>query len=102
MIELENIFDNTNKRLAKELVETLASSSHMRVEKITTPASSTPSQVYDQNEGEFVMLVDGYAELELQKKTVTMGKGDYINIPPHSKHRILRNDKTIWLCVFYK
>jgi cupin 2 domain-containing protein len=33
-----------------------------------------------------------------------LNKGDYLNIPSHTKHKVIRtdpNNMTIWLAVFY-
>jgi cupin 2 domain-containing protein len=103
MIKLNNIFEDIPKKITGEIVKRLLSSKKFMIERVVSAASNLPSHVYNQKEGEFVMLIDGYAELEFQKQIVKMRKGDYINIPPHSKHRILKTDKnTQWLCIFYK
>jgi cupin 2 domain-containing protein len=48
-------------------------------------------------------VLDGIAVLEFEDKTVTLTKGDYINILAHQKHRVLYTaNPTIWLAVFYK
>ena len=105
MVTLENISKGIGFNYPEEIVQKLASTDNVRIERIMSPESDVPSHVYDQDEGELVVLEHGYAELEFtdSKQVVKMRRGDYINIEPHLKHRVLRTIKgTSWLCVFYK
>ncbi|HKZ34108.1 MAG TPA: cupin domain-containing protein [Candidatus Nanoarchaeia archaeon] len=110
MIKLENIFRDSGTKLEEELVEILIPAGRIvRLERAVSPKSDTPSKVYDQEEDEFVMLVKGYAELEFEeegemgKRKVVMREGDYINIPAHLKHRVIKTEEgTTCLALFYK
>jgi cupin 2 domain-containing protein len=105
MIKLENISAKVPEKLPKELVEILASAPNFRIERAVSPKSDIPSKVYDQKEDEFVMVVNGYAQVELisERRTVEMNKGDYMIIPAHLRHRLIKTRKnTIWLAAFYK
>jgi len=60
---------------------------------------------YDQDEHEWVMVLQGAARLQLEDRTIDLGHGDYINLPAHTKHRVqwtTTDQPTIWLAIFYK
>lgn len=110
MVKLENIFkDSGGKKLTEELVEILISAgSIVRLERVVSPESNTPSKVYYQDEDEFVIVVRGYAELEFEEEAgrwnlVCMKDGNYMDIPAHLKHRVVKTEAgTTWLALFYK
>ncbi len=108
MKDLGSVFGNSGTLSEGELVEILASSRDVTVQKIRSPRSNIPSKLYDQEENEFVIIVRGCAELEVWSsdygnKRVVMRKGDYFNIPAHLKHRVAKTRRdTTWLAVFYK
>ncbi|HIV86232.1 MAG TPA: cupin domain-containing protein [Candidatus Monoglobus merdigallinarum] len=99
---LENIFIRPNFRPEKELVEILAESASVRIEKIVSDGHT--SGWYDQDENEFVCLLTGTAELELcggEQNIVTLRPGDCILIEKHRRHRVVSTTECNWLCVFY-
>jgi cupin 2 domain-containing protein len=105
MLKLENIFADIPEKFSEELVQKLASTSNFWIERAVSPKSDIPSKIYDQDEEEFLMIIEGYAELELvdKKEIVKMKSGDYMIIPPHLKHKVIKTKKnTIWLAAFYK
>ena len=60
---------------------------------------------YDQDEHEWVMVLQGSARLQLEDRTLELGPGDYINLPAHTKHRVqwtTTDQPTIWLAISYK
>jgi len=84
-------------------VTTLAESPPVRVERIVSTGQT--SDWFDQDETEFVALLDGRATLEFDGgKTVPLAKGDWLVIAPHSRHRVAftsAQPPCVWLCVFY-
>jgi cupin 2 domain-containing protein len=56
---------------------------------------------YDQAEHEWLMLVRGHAMLEFADgKLVELKEGDYLDIPPHVRHRVQQTaPDTVWLAV---
>ena len=109
MVKLENIFKGSEVKTKEELVEELISGGTIvRLERVISPRSDIPSKVYYQEEDEFVIVLKGYAELEFENggdimSRATMGEGDYVNIPAHLKHRVIRTEEgTTWLALFYK
>lgn len=102
-----NIFTSIPADLDSEIFEDIIKSPNMRVERITSKGQSTPEgSWYDQDEHEWVMVLEGKAVLGFEDGTsVAMTKGDHINIPAHCKHRVNWTDPnqvTLWLAIFYK
>lgn len=105
--ELKNIFENIPEEIPEELIEVIAGNDKVRIERIVSDGHSSPKEFwYDQDEAEFVVLLQGSAELIFEDNGKTeMKQGDYIFIPPHKKHRVQKTDenkKTVWLAVFFK
>ncbi len=74
---IKNIFSPLPRDLSDEVVEDLVRSSSVRIERIVSYGHSSPET----------------------------GWYDHINIPAHTKHKVLWTDKkkpTIWLGVFYR
>ena len=101
-----NLLTNLPSDLPDELSTTLLEASNLRIERIVSYGHASPEGFwYDQDEHEWVMVLQGAARLQLEGKTVDLGPGDHINLPAHTKHRVewTTNDQpTIWLAIFYK
>ena len=109
---MSNLFDLSDIDLSKgeESFTDLLKSENVRVERIvSTGQTSREDFWYDQDENEWVVVLQGSAVLSVQGKdgTITkteLQKGDYINLPAHTKHRVDYTDtktETIWLAIFY-
>jgi cupin 2 domain-containing protein len=98
-----NIFDLPELPLTEELTDILAESGGVRVERIISAGQA--SDWYDQNETEFVVLLEGEAVIEFENdKTAAMSKGDTLLIEPRRRHRVSYTSikpPCVWLCVFY-
>lgn len=77
----------------------------MRLERIlSTGQSTSPGQWYDQDGDEWVVLLSGSAGLLVEgaKEISIMRPGDYLLIPPHTRHRVEWTEagrETVWLAV---
>ena len=74
---------------------------NLRVERISSSASPD-SGLYDQEQDEWVMLVEGRAVLEVAGRRVPLSPGDYLVIPAHTPHRVLETHpepRCLWLAV---
>jgi len=106
-IKKENLFRNIPAERSRELIETIAETEHVRVERIVSRGhASAPGFWYDQTEDEYVLLLQGRARLKFDGDNgiLSMTPGDGIIIPKHVKHRVEWTDPdqdTIWLTVFY-
>jgi len=92
---------------SEELIEVLASSRSVRIERIVSIGHSSPEGFwYDQDEHEWVIVLQGEGMLAFEHApAVHLKPGDSINIPAHRKHRVewtMPEVPTVWLAVFYK
>ena len=98
-----NIFDLPKLPLNEELISILAENENIRIERIVSAGQTTGW--YDQDEAEFVVLLEGFAIIEFDGgATVNLMKGDTLLINPHEKHRVsYTSDQPpcVWLCVFF-
>ncbi len=90
-----------------EIFNALLSCDGVRIERIvSTGQSSPPGFWYDQPQGEWVLVLAGRARLRLAEpaREIELQSGDYLNIPPHTRHRVEWTDplaQTVWLAVHY-
>lgn len=103
---MNNIFDAIPKNLEAESFQRLVESKAIKIERIVSRGHHSPdSGWYDQNENEWVMLVQGEATLAFaDAASITLRAGDFVNIPAHTKHRVAWTSpetETIWLAVHY-
>jgi cupin 2 domain-containing protein len=106
MNAVQNIFADIPSTLPQELIQTLAESANVRIERIVSQGHATPEGFwYDQDQAEFVVLLRGVACLQLEgENPVEMKPGDCINIPAHRRHRVewtTLDEATIWVVVHY-
>ena len=101
-----NIFQNIPTNLDNEVFEDLLTATDIRIERIISHGQSSPEKGwYDQDEHEWILLIEGEAILAFTNKEVKLKKGDFLNIKAHQKHKVLWTKKesvTIWLAIFYK
>ncbi len=98
-----NIYEIPGFPINEELISVLEQNERVRIERIVSTGQQ--SDWYDQEETEFVILLEGRARLAFaDDNTITLEKGDTLLIPPHQKHRVADTSvdpPCIWLCVFY-
>jgi cupin 2 domain-containing protein len=87
---MKNIFDLSNKIAETEVFESLISSSNLKIERIISRGQITPAgEWYDQEQDEWVILLQGEAKLAYEDGfRVNLKTGDYLLIPAHEKHRV--------------
>ena len=101
------LFENISTNLPDELFTELLSGGEFRIERIVSHGHSSPEGFwYDQQEHEWVLILQGEAKvlLEGEKSPRHLKPGDHLSIPAHCKHRVewtSEQKKTIWLAVFY-
>ncbi|KHJ68474.1 cupin [Pantoea rodasii] len=90
-----------------ETFESLLSQPGLRIERIvSTGQASPPDFWYCQTQGEWVLVLQGAAGLQLEGESEErrLHPGDCVNIPPHCRHRVNWTDSggpTVWLAVHY-
>ena len=77
----------------------------IKIEKIVSNGQTSPQNFwYEQEENEFVLVLEGFAILQFEDKEIELKKGDCLNIKAKQKHRVKftsLNEPTIWFAVFY-
>lgn len=90
----------------EEVTQVLFESPSVRVERIISSGQKSPPGFwYDQEETEWVSVLQGRAVLEIEEQTVILEAGDTLLLRAHCRHRILETSaepKCVWLCVFSK
>lgn len=105
-MEAENIYRNLPEDLKHEAFEVLAEKPGVKIERIVSKGHTSPETGwYDQDHDEWVMVLQGSAELLFEdKEVIHLEAGDYLNIPAHMKHRVIQTSAeppTVWLAVHY-
>ncbi|NPA29411.1 MAG: cupin domain-containing protein [Epsilonproteobacteria bacterium] len=97
---LVNLFDELPVPETGETFKKLLGSQTCRIELIVS--SDTPEPVlYDQEEDEAVLLIEGGATLWMDGRSVSLSPGDFLLIPAHTPHRVVQTlPGTRWLAIF--
>ena len=96
-----NLYDYTPALPGTERTDILHEDTAVRIERIVSNLART--QWYDQAQDEWLALIKGSAELEVERTRVTLEEGDTLFLPAHCRHRVLStSDETLWLTVFVK
>jgi cupin 2 domain-containing protein len=102
----KSLYDDIPDRSPEEVIDSLLSSGAVRIERIVSFGQASPEGFwYDQEENEWVVLLEGFATLGFDNgSTVDLVPGDYLNIAAGCRHRVERtasDGRTVWLAVFY-
>lgn len=106
-MQKQSLFHPLPERGAAEHFSELMHTPNVRIERIVSHGQSSPAEFwYDQDEGEWVMLLQGYAVLAFADGSeVELKAGDYLHLPAHCRHRVAMtaaDQPTVWLAVFYR
>lgn len=102
-----NLFTDLPDASRDEVLHTLAEMPGMRLVRIVSAGQATPPDTwYDQPEAEWVVLLEGSAELRFEDEPAPrpLRRGDHILIPPHTRHRVestSAEEPTIWLALHF-
>lgn len=103
-----NLFSRIGSSERGEDVEVLERAPGARIERIVSrDHASADGFWYDQREDEWVTVLGGEAELEIEAEPSPrrLQKGDWIFLPAHCRHRVVStaSDRpTIWLAVHFE
>ena len=82
-----------------EAVEQLVSNETVIVEHIVSGDVDVPVD-YDQDHDEWVAVLDGSADLEVDGHVLSLEPGDWVVLPAHTPHRLVNTARgTRWLAV---
>ena len=102
-----SLFASLPTSLAAELIDVLARSEHVTIERIVSTGHATPpGEWYDQPTNEWVVLLRGRAALRFEDEAGprVLSPGDHVNIEAHRRHRVESTSATkptVWLAVHY-
>lgn len=100
-----NLFTDLPTNLPDELFTILLEADNLRIERIVSHGHASPEGFwYDQDQHEWVIVLQGAARLSSDGEAIELKPGDCINIPAHQKHRVewtTPDEPTVWLAVFY-
>lgn len=101
---MNNIFQLPESLLDQELFEPLIETDQLLIERIISTGQTTPEgEWYDQMRDEWVLLLQGEAQLMYEDgRTIDLKAGDYLLIPARQRHRVSytsSNPACIWLTI---
>lgn len=105
--DTKNILADIPSQLPQELFTSLLQHEHLHIERIVSRGhTSADNEWYDQENNEWLILIQGAAALEFAEQTelIKLQMGDYLLIPAHCRHRVAwtdPNEDSIWLAVHF-
>lgn len=103
-MEKENLFYLPVLPLKEEFCSELIHSKEVRIERIVSTGQT--SDWYDQEEAEYVILVQGAAKICYEDgREETLQAGDMCFLLAHKKHKVCYTSTEppcIWICIFWK
>lgn len=101
-----DLLRNLPHDLPEELVEILAETDSVRIERIVSTGHASPEGFwYDQPDREFVLVLRGRARLEFDDgESLELEAGGWADIPAHRRHRVAwttPDEPTVWLAIHY-
>ena len=100
-----SLLDNIADPGDGEFFENLLSRPGVRIERIVSCGHASPEGFwYDQEGDEWVAVIDGEAELQIEGEVESrhLTRGDWIHLPVYCRHRVTRTAEdrpTVWLAV---
>ena len=109
---MKNIFEGCGAgggKLDQEQFLTLVQADQCKLERIVSDAHCSPDGFwYEQEQYEWVMLLSGCAELEIERAGRVVVEhlqvGDMLTLPAGCRHRVKSTsteEKTVWLALYY-
>lgn len=98
---LTNLYAAVPQPTSGERFEQLLRCANVRIERIVSSAR-TASELYSQNQDEWVALLQGEARLEMAGEERLLKGGDCLFIPAGTPHRVLTTSSDplcIWLAI---
>jgi cupin 2 domain-containing protein len=103
---MSNIFHLPPELPNEEVFEAIVKRDRVLIERIISTGQTTaPGEWYDQERDEWVILLQGEAQLAYDDgSTIDLRVGDYVLIPAHQRHRVAYTSSDppcIWLAVHF-
>lgn len=100
MMEVFNFFANLKFSTQEEVEELVYEDEKTRILRTLSLNQVTDFMIQDEDEA--VLLLKGLACIETPTETISMKRGDFLFIPKGTRHRVVDQDRAVWLCIFYK
>ncbi len=103
----KNIFDDIKLPTGeKEIFGEIINTKNVQIERIVSNGQRSPQTGwYDQEKDEWVILLDGKADIEFEDQGIFhLRKGDHLHIKAHQKHRVVytsQHPPCIWLAIHF-
>jgi cupin 2 domain-containing protein len=98
-VNIQNLFQNTAPPVTGERFETLLKHKNLVIERICSSAD-IPLTPYVQTQDEWVLLIQGTAEIEIAGKLESFKSGDYVFLPANTPHCLKSvSEGALWLAV---
>ena len=95
----QNIYANAAPPVAAERFETLLQHKNLLIERICSSADIAPNR-YVQPQDEWVLLLEGSADIEVAGATQSLRPGDYLFLPANTPHSVKKTSAgALWLAV---
>jgi len=96
-----NLYKYAPPSVGNETVDLLLQRGGVRIERIVSNRADTGW--YDQEEDEWVVLLEGTATLQIESDTVALVRGESLLLAAHERHRVVAtSEDALWLTVFIK
>ena len=83
-----------------EIFDTLFKNSNVKISKIVS-SDKLEVKEYIQKEDEWVVVLEGKATLVVDKKEITLSRGEHLFIPSLTPHSVIKTEKdTLWLAIY--
>lgn len=96
-----NLFEGLTCPATGERFDELLRVGKLRIERIVS-SSEPETRLYDQLQDEWVVLLEGRAQVELAGEPLELRPGDWLFIPAHTSHRVVSTSpqpRCLWLAV---
>jgi cupin 2 domain-containing protein len=98
-VNIRNLYDNAARPATGERFDVLLAHKNLVIERICS-SSDIPLTQYVQAHDEWVLLVQGTAEIEIDGKTESLKSGDYVFLPANTPHCVRNvSEGALWLAV---
>jgi len=103
----DNLFHPLPTAVPDEVFTPLLTACGITVERIVSQGQASPPGFwYDQDQAEWVLLLQGAARLRFADEDTAreLLPGDFVAIAPHRRHRVewtAPDQPTVWLAIFY-
>lgn len=98
-MQINNLLKNAQPPLEGEQFEALLTHKNLRIERIISSANFSPSE-YNQEQDEWVLMVQGHATMLVAGETIELTTGDYLFLPSGTIHSVLSaSEGAIWLAI---